>query len=69
MEYKKLKRKKDQSVDSSVLLRKMNKIIKGSRRLEGLWRRRRGGGKKRRKLDIAGDGRDVHRVRKLNRDI
>jgi hypothetical protein len=31
MDHEKLKRKEDQSVDASVLLRSGNKIIKGSR--------------------------------------
>ena len=39
----KLKNKEDQSVDVSVLLRRRNKIIKGSRGWEGLERERRGG--------------------------
>jgi hypothetical protein len=38
----KLKIKEDQSVDSSVLLRRGNKIIKGSRSREGLGQQRRG---------------------------
>ena len=42
----KLKRKEDQRVDASVLLRRGNKIIKGSRGWEGLGRKRRGGGDK-----------------------
>jgi hypothetical protein len=33
-------------VDASVLLRRGNKIVKGSRRWEGLERKRRGGGEK-----------------------
>jgi hypothetical protein len=42
----KLKRKKDQRVDASVLLTRGNKIIKGSRGWEGLGRKREGGGEK-----------------------
>jgi hypothetical protein len=38
----KLKRKKDQRVDASVLLRIGNKIIKGSRGWKGLGSKRRG---------------------------
>ena len=38
------KKKEDQSVDASVLLRKGNKIIMGSRGLEGLGRKRGGEG-------------------------
>ena len=44
MEHMKFKRKKDQGVDASVLLRRGNKIIKGSRGWERLGRKRRGGG-------------------------
>ena len=46
MDHMKLKRKEDQRVDASVLLRRGNKIIKGSRGWEGLGRKRRGGGEK-----------------------
>ena len=43
-DHMKLKKKEDQRVDASVLLRRGNKIIKGSRGWEGLGRKRRGGG-------------------------
>jgi hypothetical protein len=43
----KLKRKKDQRVDASVLLRRGNKIINGSRGWEELGRKMKGGGEKR----------------------
>ena len=43
MDHMKLKRKEDQRVDASVLLRRGNKIIKGSRGLGELGRKRRGG--------------------------
>ena len=46
MDHMKLKRKEDQRVDASVLLRRGNKIIKGSRGWEGLCRKRREGGEK-----------------------
>jgi hypothetical protein len=39
----KLKKKEDQSVDASILLRWDNKIITGSRRWERFGRKRRGG--------------------------
>ena len=39
-DHMKLKKKEDQSVDASVLLRKWNKIITGGRGWEGLWRKR-----------------------------
>ena len=42
----KLKKKKDQSVDASVLLKRGNKIIRGGREWEGFWRNRGGGGEK-----------------------
>jgi hypothetical protein len=48
-DHKRLKRKEDHRVDSSVLLRRGNKIIKGSRGWEGLGRKRRVGGEKRKK--------------------
>ena len=47
MDHMKLKRKEDQRMDISVLLRRGNNMIKGSRRLEGLGRKREGGGEKR----------------------
>jgi hypothetical protein len=43
MDHMKLKRKEDQRVDASVLLRRGNKIIKGSRGWEGLGRKRKAG--------------------------
>jgi hypothetical protein len=46
MDHIKLKRKEDQRVDVSVLLRRGNNIIKGSRRWEGLGRNIRDGGEK-----------------------
>jgi hypothetical protein len=46
MDHMKLKRKVDQRKNDSVLLRRGNKIIKGSRGQEGLGRKRRGGGEK-----------------------
>ena len=42
----KLKKKEDQSVDASVLLRSGNKIITGSGGWEGLERKREGGGER-----------------------
>jgi hypothetical protein len=41
----KLKRKEDQSVDASILLKRWNKIITGGRGSEGTWRERKGGEK------------------------
>ena len=66
----KLKKKEDQIVDASVLLRRGNKIIKGSKGWEGLGRKRgRVGEKEEAGSDIGGDGGDVQRVRKLNRGV
>ena len=48
----KLKKNEDQRVDASVLLRRGNKIIKGSREWEGLGRKRRGEGEKERKNQV-----------------
>jgi hypothetical protein len=45
--YMKLKKREDQSVDASVLLREGNKILTGGRGCEGLVRKRGGGVKKR----------------------
>jgi hypothetical protein len=42
----KLKKKEDQNVDASVLLRKGNKILMGNRGLEVLGRKRRGEGER-----------------------
>ena len=44
MDHMKLKRKEDQRVTVSVMLRRGNKIIKESRGWEELGRKRRGGG-------------------------
>jgi hypothetical protein len=44
--HMKLKRKEDQRVDASVLLRRVNKMIKRSRGWEGLGRKRKGRGEK-----------------------
>jgi hypothetical protein len=52
MEDMKLKRKENQRVDASVILRKGNKIIKESRGWEGLGRKRRGGGIKEEKNQV-----------------
>jgi hypothetical protein len=46
IDHMKLKRKEDQRVDPSGLLRRGNKIIKESRGWEGLGRKKRGGGEK-----------------------
>jgi hypothetical protein len=46
MDHMKLNRKEDQRVNASILLRRRNKIIKGSRGWEELGRKRRWGGEK-----------------------
>jgi hypothetical protein len=63
-------KKEDQSVAASVLLRKGNTIIMGGRGYEGL-RRKRGGEADKRGAGsgVVGNGRDVQRVRKLNRGV
>jgi hypothetical protein len=69
MDHMKLKKKEDQRVDASALLRRGDKIIKGSRGWEGLGRKRRGRGEKRGRIGMVGDGGDVQRVRKLNTGV
>ena len=67
-DHMKFKRKEDQRVDDSVLLRRGNKIIKGSRGWEVLVRKKR---EKLKRGEESGMGRDrdVQRVRKLNRGV
>jgi hypothetical protein len=65
----KLKRKEDQIVDVSVLLRRLNKIIKGregGRDSEG---RKEGEGKRGEESGMGGGGGDVQRVSKFNRGV
>jgi hypothetical protein len=70
MDHVKFKRKEDQRVDASVLCRRGNNIIKGSRGWEGLERKKEGGrDKEGADSGFGGDGGDVQRVRKLNRDV
>jgi hypothetical protein len=57
-----MKRKEDQRVDVSVLLRRENKIMKGSTGKEGLGRKRRGVGKEGEESGMEGDGRDVQEI-------
>jgi hypothetical protein len=57
----KLKKKKDQQVDASVLLRRRNKIIKRSRRFEGLGRKRSGEGEKERKNQVWEEMEEIYR--------
>jgi hypothetical protein len=57
----KLKSKEDQRVEASVLLRRGNKISKGSRGWEGLRRRRRGRGEKEGKNQLWEDMQEMYR--------
>jgi hypothetical protein len=69
----KLKKKEDQNVDASVLLRRGNKILTVGREKEGLGRKRGGGGGGGGKREVGsgmgGDGDDTQRVRNLNRGV
>ena len=69
MDLMKLKRKEGQIVDVSILLRKENNKIMVNRGWAGLGRRKKGRGEKGVESGIREDGRDVQRVRKLNRDV
>jgi hypothetical protein len=70
MDHIKLKRKKDQSVGASVLLRRGNTIIKGSKGWERLERKRREGDEKEgEESGMRGDRGEVQNVRKLNRGV
>ena len=70
MDHMKLKRKEDQSVDASVLLRRRNNIIKKSRGWKGLGRKRgRGGEKEEARSGKGGNGYDTQKIRNLNRDV
>ena len=70
MDYMKLKRKEDQRMDASVLLRRGNKIIKGSRGWEELGRNRREGRGKRRGESCMGGDEEMYRgFRKLNKGV
>jgi hypothetical protein len=64
----KLKKKEDQSVDASILLRR-GKIITGGIGREVTGRERRGGEKKGAGSGVVGDRGDVLRVRKWNRGV
>jgi hypothetical protein len=56
-------------VDDSVLLRRGNNVIKGSRGLEGLGRNKGRVGERREESGMGSDGGDVQRVRKMNRGV
>ena len=57
----KLKRKEDQRVDASVLLRRVNKMIKRSRGWEGLGRKRSVGGEKEEQNQVWEDMEEIYR--------
>ena len=59
MDHMKLKRKEDQRMDASVLLRMGNNIIKGSRRMEGLGENIVGREKRESISSMGGNGVDV----------
>jgi hypothetical protein len=65
----KLKKKQDQSVGASVLLKSENKIITSGRGREWPGREREEGGKKGPGSGMGGGGDDKQRVRKLNRSM
>jgi hypothetical protein len=64
-----LKRKKDQRLDTAILLRRGNKITKEVGDGKDLGGEMRGRGKRRQGLGLEGDGGDVQRVRKLKRYV
>jgi hypothetical protein len=61
----KFKKKENQSVDASVLLRRRNKIIMGGRRRDVPGRGREKGGQ----YQVWEETREKYRVRKLNRGV
>jgi hypothetical protein len=68
----KLKKKEDQNMDASVLLRRGKKILMGGKGWDGLGSKRGGGGGKGDKgarLSMRGDGDDIQRVKNLNRYV
>jgi hypothetical protein len=70
IEHMKLKNKEDQNVNVSVLCRRGNKILTGSRGWEGLGRKRGGEGRKRGTGScMGGDWDDIQRIRNLNRGV
>jgi hypothetical protein len=68
-DHMKLKKKQDQSVDVSVLLRRGNKIITGVRGWEEFGRNRGGRGKRGIGSGAGGERVDGRQVRKLNRGV
>ena len=66
-DHMKVKKKKDQSLDASVLFRRGDKIIMGGREWTRLGEKRGGGeGKKSAGSSVDGHRGNVQRVRKLN---
>ena len=68
-DHMRLKKKENQRVDASDLLRRGNKIVKGSREWEGLGRKRRGGGKKRGRIRYGKRWRRCTEGQELNRAV
>jgi hypothetical protein len=69
-DHMKLKKKRDQNMNASVLLRRGNKIFTGVRGWEGLGRKRGGWGRKKGAGScMRGDGNDIQRFRNLNRSV
>ena len=68
-DHMKPKKKNDQSVDASVLLRRKNKIITEFRLREGSGRKKGGVGEKGGESGVGQDREEVLRVRNLNGDI
>jgi hypothetical protein len=66
----KLKKKEDQNVDASVLLRRGNKILMGGRGWEGHGKKRGGEGRKRQVISgIRANGNNIQRVRNFIRVV
>jgi hypothetical protein len=68
-DHRKLKKKEDQSVNASILLRRWNKIIMEGRVRKGTRRERGGRGERGAGLGMERHRREVQRVRKLNRNM
>ena len=68
-DHMKLKRKEDQRVDASVLLRREQNNQR-KYRVGGTWEEeKRGRGKEEAESGMEGDGGNIHRVRQLNRGV
>jgi hypothetical protein len=65
----KLKKMADQNVDGSVHLIRGNKILRGGRGWEELWRERTGSGERRAESGKGGDRDGIQMDRNLNRGV